>query len=218
MKVVIVSGGNLGEWAVAPIKAADYTIGVDRGALFLFERGLLIDAAIGDFDSVDEQERSAISRVCKQFITCDPIMKDWTDTEMAFRFALELKASEIVIVGGIGTRLDHSIANIHLLLLGLEAGITCRIMDETNIVQLVSGKMTFERNRFPYVSLLPLTMEVSGITLTGFRYPLNDATLRIGSSLGISNVLDQTMGTIETKQGILIVIFSTDTRNDLLES
>jgi thiamine pyrophosphokinase len=129
---------------------------------------------------------------------------------MAFDWALQQHPREIVLLGALGTRFDHSLANVHLLAKGLQEGILCRIVDAHNEVLLIDRRAEVRKGRFSHVSLLPLSMEVTGITLEGFQYPLHNATLRIGQSLGISNVLLQDVGIVTIGQGRLLVIQSTD--------
>lgn len=210
MRVLIFSGGNLNTWALSSIKEEDFIIGVDRGAYFLYCNGIEMDSAIGDFDSVTKGEKERIVAKTKEIISCDAFDKNETDTEMAFNFALKKQPEEILLFGVLGTRFDHSIANIQLLYSGLEAGIDCKIVDERNEIQLVNSQLVIHQNRFKNVSLLPLTFEVSGITLEGFTYPLTDATIRIGESIGISNILKGEIGKISVKSGILQVIKSND--------
>lgn len=211
-RILIFSGGDLGSWALQHIRPGDVLAGADRGALFLVQHGFTPDLALGDFDSVTAEEATIIERQSRSFLTCDPVMKDWTDTEMAFNWALEQRPREIVMCGVLGTRWDHSLANIHLLRKGLDAGIGCRIADAHNQIALMDANnpMQLERSRYAYVSLLPLTLQVTGITLEGFQYPLYDATLAIGQSLGISNVLLEPVGRITITDGLLLVIQSDD--------
>lgn len=109
-----------------------------------------------------------------------------------------------------GSRFDHTLANVHLLSKGLKAGVPCRIVDEKNEIMLVTDRITLRKSRYSHVSLLPLTETVSGITLSGFQYPLDKATLRMGDTLGISNVLVSETGTVSIEAGCLIVIQSMD--------
>jgi thiamine pyrophosphokinase len=212
-RAVIFSGGQLGQWALSEIRDNDMLIGADRGALFLVQQGYRPDVALGDFDSVSKDELRQIEACSKHFTACDPVMKDWTDTEMAVRFALQQEVSEILLCGVLGTRWDHSLANVHQLRQALDAGVDCRIVDAHNELTLLSGpsKHSVVKGRFSHVSLLPLSLEVRGITLLGFQYPLYEATLTLGQSLGISNVLLGSEGRITLREGLLLVIQSTDT-------
>ncbi|OXM84908.1 thiamine diphosphokinase [Paenibacillus rigui] len=213
-RIVIYSGGTLGSWALPYADGADLLVGADRGALFMLRHGLKPDIALGDFDSVSADELVEIERHSTLFQSCDPIDKDYTDTELAFAWALSQSPSEIIVCGGLGTRWDHSLANIHLLRQGLQAGVPCRMLDEHNEIMLIdqTRPLQLTAGTYPYVSLLPLTLDAAGITLQGFLYPLTDARLTIGQSLGISNVLTEPTGTITVKEGLLLVIQSGDPR------
>lgn len=115
-------------------------------------------------------------------------------------------------MGALGKRMDHALSNIHILSDALEARIPCQILDDCNRIYLVAHNITIDKNKTygKYISLIPLTSEVAGLTLTGFKYPLNNASLTIGKSLGVSNEIIQEIASIELKKGILIVIESRD--------
>jgi thiamine pyrophosphokinase len=210
-RIIIYSGGALGDWSLEDIQPDDVYVGADRGALFLVHHGIKPDIAMGDFDSIDTEELALVQHHSKQLLSCDPVMKDLTDTEMAFNWALAQKPKEIIMYGALGTRLDHSLANVHLLLKALHNNILCTIVDPYNRVRLINQSVKLEKTiRFSHVSLLPLSLEVKGITLQGFQYPLNEATLSIGQSLGISNCIVEPVGLIHISQGLLLVIESSD--------
>lgn len=211
-RVNIVTGGRLGPWALADARPDDVWIGADRGAVFLIEHGIRPAIAVGDFDSVSEVERDAVRRASERFVACDPIDKDDTDTELAFQLALELDPAEIRIAGALGTRFDHSLASVHLLVQALERRIPCRLVDEFNIIRLTDSRMTVQDpgGHYPYVSLLPLTREVTGVTLRGFQYPLTDHTITMGRTLTMSNALAAPEGVVEIASGLLLVMQSRD--------
>ncbi|MFB9275094.1 thiamine diphosphokinase [Cohnella cellulosilytica] len=210
-RAFIFAGGRLGGWALELAAPGDYLIGADRGAEFLVRHGRKPDLALGDFDSVTEEELRQIASEAKQLLACDAFDKDWTDTELALREALDRGFKRIVAAGALGTRLDHTLGNVHLLRQAHERGASLTLVDEFNEIRLCADRLQLEADaRFPYVSLLPLTMEAAGVTLRGFRYPLQDATLKLGWSLGISNVLEAESGTIELADGLLLVIRSRD--------
>ncbi|AQS60429.1 thiamine diphosphokinase [Desulforamulus ferrireducens] len=209
-RILIFSGGHLGPWALQEIQEGDFLLGVEGGALYLLQHSYQPDFALGDFDSVTPQEQTIIKQGSKKFWSCDPVNKNETDTELAFTWALNQKPREIVLLGALGSRLDHSLANVQLLYQSLQAGIPCRIIDEKNQVQLLKDKLHITKSRFTQVSLLPLTLEVRGVTLSGFQYPLHNATLTLGHSLGISNILLADTGTVQITSGLLLVIQSAD--------
>jgi len=210
-RVLIITGGRLGTWALDIMQSDDILIGADRGALFLIEHNLHPDLAIGDFDSVSDSERSMIKQHSGSFLSCDAILKDESDTELAFLHAVQMNPTEIILLGALGTRMDHSLANIHLLHKANSLGIACSIVDEFNIIHLTDHSLDVTAvEGFTHISLLPLTLEVTGITLTGFQYPLYKATLMMGHSLAISNVLAAASGHVEIRTGLLLVIQSKD--------
>lgn len=210
-RIVIVGGGHAGRWELGSLREDDLLVGADRGALFLLEHGYTPHLSIGDFDSVTPEERRRIREQSRQFQACDPIHKDDTDTAIAFQWALEQDPDEIVLYGALGTRFDHTLANVHLLRKALEHQTACVMADEHNMIRLMKDRLILLRNaEFPNISLLPLSMQVTGIELRGFMYPLHDATLTIGQSLGISNRISEDRARIEIASGELLVIQSRD--------
>lgn len=209
-RIIIVTGGTLGDWALGVIQKNDILVGSDRGALYLIQHGYKPHISLGDFDSVTAEELSLIRSSSLSFIECDPVYKDLTDTEMAFNWALAEQPEQIVLLGALGTRFDHSLANVHLLRKGTELGISCSIIDSNNQILVMNQPTRIECGSYTHISLLPLSLEVTGITLHGFAYPLHEATLEIGQSLGISNILQAPEGLIELQTGLLLVIQSKD--------
>ena len=187
-------------------------IAVDRGLEMLYALNIVPNHVVGDFDSV--------STSILQFYQKNPQIvfhkynpeKDNTDTDIALKLAIELNSSTITIMGALGKRMDHALANIHILKEALEIGIPCEILDSYNRIYLVkeNTQLVKDKTYGKYISFLPLTTTVKGITLKGFQYPLNNASLSVGLSLGISNEIVDDMATIELKEGILIVIESRD--------
>jgi thiamine pyrophosphokinase len=209
-RVVIVSGGSLGDWVLDSIADGDHIIGADAGALFLVRNGIKPDLSLGDFDSVSPEEQEEVRAGSLDSASFDPIDKNYTDTELALLRALELKPASIVLLGATGSRLDHTLSNIHLLRLAAAQGIPAAVEDAANRVRLLppGNRLEISKSRFNHVSLLPLSIEVRGIDLSGFQYPLHNATLEIGQSLGISNVLAAEVGTVTVSEGWLLVIES----------
>lgn len=210
MRILIFSGGQLRNWALPYIEEHDLLIGVDSGTLFLMKEQLPIHLAIGDFDSITELEKEKVKKYAKRYISCDPVHKNETDTEMAVKHAIRMQPEEIIIFGATGTRLDHTMANVHLLRLTAEHNIPCRIIDQWNEAQLVQDELTIASGNFSYISLLPLTTAVTGITLIGFEYTLEHATITLGQTIGISNKLKGKFGKIMIESGLLLVIKSKD--------
>lgn len=210
-RAVIVTGGALGAWALKEIRPDDYVIGADSGADFLTRHGIAPDLALGDFDSTAPERIPLIRESAREWLSVDAVDKDWTDTEMAVREALDRGFASLRIVGGLGTRFDHALANVHLLHLARTRGCEAAIVDDHNEIRLCDGTCRLQADsRYPYVSLLPLTPVVRGVTLTGFQYPLHEATIELGQSIGISNRLLAPEGTVALTEGELLIVRSRD--------
>lgn len=187
-------------------------IAVDKGLNALHELNIIPHHIVGDFDSINKDLLSLYSNNTNITIHKYNPEKDYTDTEIAIKLAIDLNSSCINIIGGFGNRIDHLLANIHILMHGLNANIPCYLLDACNKVYLINGTTKIFKSKAygKYISLIPLTSSVSGLTLKGFKYPLNDYTLPIGVSLGISNEIVDNIATISFKDGILIIIESSD--------
>ncbi|PQP81796.1 thiamine diphosphokinase [Paenibacillus sp. PCH8] len=209
-RIVIFTGGNLSAELMEELREDDMIIAADRGALFLIQHGVQPHIAVGDFDSITEAEQTIVRNNSIQFIACDPVHKDLTDTEMAFETALDHEPSHILMLGATGTRMDHTLANVHIMVRAMQHQISCAIQDKHNYMTLTTSRTVVEHRDYTYVSLLPLTHEVTGISLEGFMYPLDHATIRMGQSLGVSNKLLGTTGTITIDSGMLLIIQSKD--------
>ncbi|WP_223066239.1 thiamine diphosphokinase [Paenibacillus caui] len=209
-RVLIFAGGNIASGFKEYIRPGDYLIGADFGAFFLVDHGIIPDIAIGDFDSVSPQQLQRIQEVCGSVTIVDPIDKDQTDTELAFDIALDRRPDEIMMFGVLGSRCDHSFANIQMMLRALQHQIPSSIRDENNYITLTGSSACIEKGDFTYVSLIPMTPEVTGITIEGFLYPLDNASIRMGQSVGISNKLIAERGTIQIESGLLLIVQSKD--------
>ena len=138
--------------------------------------------------------------------------KDDSDTQSAAVLAMKRGRKNIVILGATGSRLDHVMANLGLLSLGRNYGANITLLDACNYIALVESGTRLERTgQFgKYVSLIPYTEVVSGVTLKGMKYPLQDAVLVHGNSLGVSNEIQEEEAVIQIKGGQLLLIESKD--------
>ena len=184
----------------------------DRGLEALYKLKIIPNHVVGDFDSVSPEILKFYKKQSQIIFHTYHAEKDNTDTDIALQLAIKLKSSRITIMGALGRRMDHALANIHILKDALEANIPCQMIDEHNRIYLINKEMTLEKDKVygKYVSLIPLTSTVEGLTLVGFKYPLHDYTLPIGTSLGISNEIIENIAHIKMDKGILIVIESRD--------
>ncbi|RGY99423.1 thiamine diphosphokinase [Clostridium sp. AM58-1XD] len=212
---LILTGGSLDmEFAQKYIGGRTFhkIIAVDAGLAKAHDLGLAVHAAVGDFDSLDQDTLENYRK--KNGIEWDihKPEKDETDTELAIYTALKSGCEEIVMLGAMGGRLDHTIGNLHLLYYCLEHGMAACMVDEKNRVSVLNKGRAFKKDSQwgKYISFLPLTYEVKGITLTGFKYPLYKKDIVIGPSLCISNEIEEEEALLEFTEGVLICVESRD--------
>ncbi len=206
MQALIVSGGHLDDSFAAAYflsHSFDVAIAADSGMEFFARHGWAPDYIVGDFDSVEpkvlqgyfsagkpaSQEGQEEEGQKKPVILQFQPEKDETDTEIAIRMAIEKGCGTIHLLGATGTRIDHVLGNIHLLGMAMERGAECLMVDPYN---------------------LPVTPEVSGLTLRGLKYPLENAVLRCYHSLGVSNEITGEQAEVSFQEGVLLVVESKD--------
>lgn len=215
MNYLIVAGGYKDyEFASNLIKTSGFEviIAVDSGMDFMYESKITPDVILGDFDSVNEEafdyfEQQPQIEMCR----LQP-EKDDTDTEHAIYYAIEHGATKIIILGGTGNRIDHLLGNISLLGIGLEKSVEIEMIDANNRIRMVdrSIKISKEKQFGKYLSLIPYTGKVEGVTLKGVKYPLQDAQMGGFNARGVSNEIVSDEAEISFSEGILLVIESRD--------
>lgn len=220
--VLIITGGHLDfDFAKAFCEqlAYDKVFAVDKGLEYADALGIRPDYILGDFDSVDKElvlryQKQIDSGTLDATIEYHPVKKDAADTELAVLKAIEDGADSITIVGATGSRLDHVLANIGLLSLAAEKNVECQIVDACNRIRLLTGKVYYcirkEEQYGEYLSFIPLTSVVKGLTLTGVMYPLTDRTVYQNSSLTVSNQITEKEAHISIEEGELLMIESRD--------
>lgn len=211
MKIVIVSGGNSPSYTLIKkeLRESKYLIAADSGANALFKYDIFPDYIIGDLDSIKTVALNYYKNRNVSIIEYPP-EKDYTDTEIAVNKAIELGATEIVLLGCTGSRVDHLFGNIGMLLKCLKLGVACFIKDDNNTIFLTEKSIKIRGNLGKTFSVIPYSEEIKDLTIIGAKYPLENYKLKIGSALGISNVFDEEEIKVEFKSGRLIIIYPTD--------
>ena len=214
-RAVIIAGGQIEEdFCLAYIEryAFEHKVAVDFGLEFFYHTGIKPDRIVGDFDSVDSKALSFFEEQDQtEWLRLIP-EKDDTDTEAALRGLIREGYEEIHILGGIGSRLDHTLGNIELLGIGLMMGDRIFLVDSHNRIRMIREGITISRKEQygDYISLLLFTPQVTGITLTGMKYPLTDYTMVCYTTIGISNEIVAEEGKISLKDGILLMFETKD--------
>jgi len=207
--VFVVSGGEFDDPAFfrkqVTMLSPAAVICADGGARHLDAAGIVPVLIIGDMDSLDAAGQTDYeAKGCR--IIRHPQRKDETDTELALHEAFRMEPAEVWIWGALGHRVDHVLANIFLLVQGKQKGIEVKLIDEWCEVFLIDRRTVLEGEAGQTVSLLPFVGPVSGVTLTGFEYPLKNAVMEIGRPCGVSNRLLAKQGIVEMDSGCLLAV------------
>lgn len=230
MKCIIIAGGSLGAGKTAPessqppgpgkkakwtqrldhlLATADLIIAADSGAAHLMELNRLPHIIIGDLDSIAPRALRFFEAKGVDIRTY-PTRKNQTDTQLCLSHALDHGADDIIFLAATGTRLDHTLANIFMLTQLTHTRIQAQILDPHNEICLVNNRLELTGNPGDLLSLIPVSPRVEGVTLQGLAYPLEEHTLYLGSSLGISNYFMEKKAVISIRSGILIAARSID--------
>ena len=186
----------------------DLVICADAGLRHARALGLRPDLLVGDFDSLAPELLEAARAEDVPTLQV-PVEKDQTDSQLALEEALRRGADEVILVGGSGTRLDHTLANLLLLPL---SPVPVTMTDGRSIARILRGgeSLTVPREPGAFLSLVPLSPAASGVTVTGVHWPLSRATLRWGESLGISNRIVDREAHVSVDEGYLLVVQAWD--------
>lgn len=187
------------------ISNGDKIICADGGSSIAYRAGIIPEVVIGDMDSAEAEVLNYFAEAGVKLVKLSP-EKDLTDTAVAVNYAMQQEADEIIICAGIGSRFDHSLANICLLERILDAGVQGRIVTEKHVIFLIQDFISLEGRIGQEVSLLPFGGSVYGVTTAGLKYPLEDGTFYMNNPYGISNVFTTESPCIKIKQGKLLVI------------
>lgn len=207
MRAVIIANGQIHDshWEGSQVAPTDLVICADGGVSNAIALGLQPQVVIGDLDSLDGNLKSQLDAEGCQ-ILIRPARKDETDLELALRYAIEQGVDEILILGALGGRIDQTLANVLLLTLPELRTVKVKILDDRQEVFLIRDEALIEGQVGDTLSLLPLTEQVTGIYTEGLEYPLENGTLYLGPSRGISNVLTSSQARVHVGQGLLLAV------------
>lgn len=211
MKVNLLCGNrNLPE-SLLNTETDAHWIGVDRGALLLIEAGITPRFAVGDFDSITSEEKAFVEKR----IDINPFNSEKNDTDLALGIdqAVTNGYKEICVYGATGGRLDHFMGALQILEKPeyTDQNIVIKLIDVNNEIQfLKTGSYTIQKNdNYRYISFIPVTYPTI-ISLNNFKYNLEKEQLKLGSTLTISNELNQEEGNVNIIEGNVLMVRSKD--------
>jgi thiamine pyrophosphokinase len=207
MKAFIYTGGDVWTEHIRELpKEDDLILAADAGLLTARRLGLTPQILLGDFDSLgdpDVPDGTELIRV--------PAEKNDTDTQLAVRVAIERGAKEIVIVGGLGGRVDHTLSSLAILEDLNGRHVPARMTDGKNRVQFIrnSGAL-IAKSKFRFLSLIAADPVVKGVTVEGCKYPLKNAKLSRLNQYAVSNEITGNCALVEIRRGGVWLIESMD--------
>lgn len=208
MKIAILAAGveRDDEFCRAQLEKADKTICADGGYRTALRIGWKPNAVVGDFDSLSAEEAAALEADGIEAHR-SPVEKDQSDLELAIDMARTWQAEEVVLLGALEGRLDHTLFN---LVAGLEYAhkihLKARLCSASAEAFLVSDHAEIVGCPGRTCSLFSLEHESTGITLEGFKFPLYQESLFRHRSRGLSNVIQGDRAAIRVGAGLLLAI------------
>lgn len=201
-RCVIVGGADIKDYPAvrAYLREDDFIVYCDSGLRHLNMLGVPPDLIVGDFDSHENPGMDVETIVL-------PREKDDTDTVFAAKEALKRGFDDFLLIGAVGGRLDHTLANVFLLLWLDNRGKTALAVDDYSEMKIVSRKTEFIEEKFAFFSLLNITGLARGITVKNAKYPLTNAEISSEYQYGVSNeVLPHQVAEVSLTQGQLLLI------------
>lgn len=185
----------------------DFIIAADAGLCPLEDMGIVPDLAVGDFDSLG-------SIPDFENIICHPVEKDDTDTALALAEGMKRGYRTFVVYGGLGGRLDHTIANLQNFAGAADHGAVLWIWGEDNAVCVFGNedRLSFGRDMKGTVSVFSPD-RTTGVTIKGLKYTLSEACLTSTVPLGVSNEFIGEESLISCENGILMVMWNEDAKS-----
>lgn len=201
-RCVIVGGADIADYDHIKhyLKEDDFNIFCDSGLRHMDRLDIRPDLIVGDFDSWDDPHMDVETIVL-------PVVKDDTDTVYAAKEAEKRGFKEMLLIGAVGGRIDHTLGNIYILFDLNEAGIDSMIVDDCTEISVISDRPAYISDRYPFFSVVNMTGMAEGIDIKNAKYELKDARISSGYQYGISNEpLKGRTAEVSVKNGRLLLV------------
>ena len=210
MKVCIILNGEIKDYKyiknIIDKNNYDYIICSDGGANHAYKMDIIPDYIIGDLDSIEDNILKYYKSKHVQFEKF-PAKKDETDTELSILLADKLNSKEIDLIGALGGRIDHTIANINLLYYIKNKGIAPRIISEREEIYIaIDEDIIIHGNIGDTISIIPIKGDAKGITLENLEYTLDNYDMEFSRPLGVSNIMKKNSCNIKINEGSILII------------
>lgn len=211
MNILIVANGDVKNYdkIKGELPHTDYIICADGGVKHAVKLGLKPDLIVGDFDSASKSVLQNFKKAGVSVITYSTD-KDQTDTQIAVEKAIEKGATNVVFLGALGSRFDHSYANIMLLNRLVKSGITSKIIDEQNVIVMSDKHIELEGVIGQVLSILPFGGNACVAETQGLKYQMQNCVLQLDNPFGVSNVFNLERVSIRVSSGYILAIKAWD--------
>ncbi|MBQ3428774.1 MAG: thiamine diphosphokinase [Mogibacterium sp.] len=201
MRCVIVGGAKISDYkrARSYLRGDDYVIYCDSGLSHMEGLGAKPSLIVGDFDSYDDPHLDV------ETITL-PVAKDDTDTVYAMREGMKRGCKEFLLLGAIGSRLDHTLVNAYILTSLENRGCHGIIIDDHSEIEIVSSMAEVD-DSFPFFSLVAMEGDARGVTIRNAKFEIEGAVIGPDYQYATSNEpLPGKTAEITVKDGRLLLI------------
>ena len=211
MRVIIVSGGTppSKKLLLNYINKGDLIIGVDKGCNILNEYNIKPDLILGDFDSANKE---VIDKFINEGVKVERFRpeKDYTDTDLGYEKAKECGATEILLFGATGTRLDHMLGNIGIMLKALREKISLYVIDDNNKSWIIDKPTTIKGQHGSLISFHAISNIVRKVNIIGAKYELQNYDMTLFEPRAVCNEFIDKDITISFEEGNIMIILPVD--------
>ena len=208
---ILIGAGDLTVSQI-PVGEEDLCIAVDGGFEYCNLLEIVPDYIIGDFDSLSESQAEVVAEIAKTAqdrVIVLPVMKDDTDMLAAIKLGLQEGCNNFRIYGGMGGRIEHTLANIQCLLYLKEHNAVGYLMDGTGMILVAKEEaVSFRETLEGYLSVFSLS-DSCNLSLDGLKYCLKEKELTNAYPLGISNeFLEGEKATVTVHKGAALLVLN----------
>lgn len=204
MTAIVVTGGHGPKRRIVEpyLEGASFVCACDSGFDLALDLGIELDLVVGDMDSISDQ--SLLDNIPPNRIRRFDQDKDETDTEIGIRAARERGASDIIVVGGGGGRLDHLLGILSIF--HRDPLVRTWLTNNDEVVQITDR---YERRALEgaVISFFPLAGELCTMHSRGLKWPLDPLEWTVGDA-GVSNVVTEDPLYVEMITGRLLMVHS----------
>lgn len=206
MRAVIIGNGNIEDYNYisGKLRKNDYIVCADGGYRHAKAMGIKPAVLIGDMDSLLPDENIDTETINL------PVRKDFTDSEVCVKYVLLKDFEDILMLGFMGTRQDHTLTNLMLLKQFADNGKKAHLLDEHNEIYYTAKENIIYGKKGDIISIIPFSGDLTGVSTSGLDYPLNNETLFFGESRGVSNVMISNKCVITVQSGFGLIIKAHD--------